>query len=487
MPAQERSIYTRLIDDPSSIILPTGAETETAMPDIAVALLRMGGFKHTFVSPVFEAVLLGRTVRLEKERKETRNWPGKPELVALEKAQPHVLDIVTAAQELGFAPINEQMVLSVGQDVQLCDKFGNPIYKPSAETKGQALQQMQSVLCGQERSFRVKSGLAVFGKTSKTKGRGITFAQETRFQTTPFSKQELELYVYGLAGENNTYPDYLKEELLGLVEQELIAEDEVETYAQGLNLQEINQTSGGFRWPYPIFLRHVRKIDGIEKGQEGFQQKLFALFNTLIGAPPESTALLQTAVEKIKVPTIGQENWQRSVLLKDGTLAQVKSLQLNHKEDIVGTSSIICGNFQHHDHYAGLSPEAREEFCRVNSPEELADACSHPDNICATMIKQDGQIIGFCLVREAVRQRAEIRRLHTAIGYEGIGVGTFLIEDAVAVAASQGLSQIGAITSGEADEFFIGRGFQSNGRHKNAKLLERGVEAPVNYCVRKIA
>ncbi|MFC1711093.1 GNAT family N-acetyltransferase [Patescibacteria group bacterium] len=484
------SYYQELVSNPGVVVARQVEglyQVETGLQqNVGAVLLRMGEFKALYASTPWQLLVPDRVFRLEAEKDEAHDWFAKPELVAAAKAMESDVDIRKQAELLGAEVSADKLALSVGQDVMVCDAIGNPINKPEkAAFKEEIFASMFSMLGNEEgNSFRLKSGLAVYGKDGEGSGKGVMLASQHKFTVSPFSEAELELYVYGVAGRDGVSPSYLQDELDKFVSEGWIYEEEKDFYAQGLSVEELRQTNGGFRWPHPVFIRHINEIDGVKIEEEGFDLKRQELFLSLLGASPEIMYYGNNLVTRLKEEN--GESWQRAVVLKDGSLAEVEDLSIQNNGDIAEISQMIHTNFLEHDHYNDLDAAARQEFLRVNTVEELLDACRNENNLMVRVLRQNGIIIGFCLLRQVDEKKTEIRRLHTRLGHNGLGIGRILVEEAIAEAKHIGLTTIAAPTSGHSDEFFHQMGFNGNGRGNNAKLQQRGVEAPVHYCERHI-
>lgn len=455
--------------------------------DVGLVALRMGEFKYGYVSPWFESILPGRVLRLPSEAEETKRWPGKPDLIAAEKAIVFEPNIRMIAIREGIEIGEEKLALSVGQDVQLCDRLGRPIHKPEPTLSKEDIftAMKQGLGREQQRVFRLKSGVAVVGMNNAFPNKGVTLALENRFKVTQFSEEELELYIFGLAGQNGDYPPYLEEELRQLIGSGLIIEEEKEFYGQGLSLGELLQTSGGFRWPHPIFTRHINEIDGYQANEAGFDEKKIGLFMSLIGMAPESAPFLKEAATRIRNNKI-DDNWQRLVVLRDGSLAEIRPIDLGSKDELERVSDLVKDNFQYHNHYQELSNDAKLEFIRCNSLEGIRQTCSHRKNLMTMVITRDNEPVGYCVARKD-GGTVEIRRLHTKIGNnEGLGIATFLLEEAEALATSTDCLQIAVVASGGSAEFFSNRGYEHNGTTLNGKMKARGIQTDVTYCVKSI-
>lgn len=486
------SFYKELVEQTSLVGNLERECTEEINPrDVAGVYLRMGKIKFGYVSELFNLLFPNRVFRLEAEEKE-KNYQGfaKPEWTAAVKARELEKDIRLRLRTESDIPLNpEQLVLSIGQDVVLCNELGTPFYKPKADaSKSDIFYSMITNLCDDGSNvFRLKSGLAVYGRDGFSNigsGRGVMVAAEKRFTIDePFSRKELELYAYGLAGENNDYPDYLEAELKRLCQEGWIKQEELGFYSRGLTVQELRQTNGGFRWPHPVFMRHIVEIDGIKRDSESFDQKRLELFLSLMGVIPESIIFMEEIIKRIR--NNDKERWQQLFISRSGSLLEVRPINLEDEGEVAEVSALVQQNFRHHKFYRDLGPAAVLEYCISNNEDGIRQTCSHPDNLMTAVVIGNGRILGYCVVRidERNGRVAQIRRLHTEIGQQGMGVATYLIEQAKATAFVCGFSKLTVIASGHSDEFFLRRGFVNNdGTQLNRKLQKRGVKAPVSYC-----
>lgn len=445
---------------------------------IDAVFVRTGEFKYHYLNSALNTFLPSEVIyRLEPLEEETREWAGRPDMVAAYKAFDTTNNLIMYAHAVDKGSQPEEVILSLANDVQLCDKDGFPIYKPEGcQTKDEIFDQLVAGLSSTENCYKVKSGLAVCDGSYI-----ITANIDRTFNFSAFSKSELELYVFGIQGKNEDYPQYLENELQQLVNKGLIDASEISFYSKGLTLEELQQTSGGYRWPHPIFMQHIEEINGTRSGDPTFGKKANELFMSLVGMTPELYQFLSEATNKLIDQKDDAKTFTRLVMLKDGSFAELRYLDIC-SDDLRRVSSLIQENFLSHPHYRDISEEARLAYIQANEPENLEETCNHPQHIEVLGIEQLGQLLGVCVLRKNGHNLAEVRRLHTKYGLGGQGVGSLLLQEASYIASDRGYSGLATIASGRSDTYFAKHGFTIVvPKHPNGKLAAKGVEAPVTY------
>jgi len=446
--------YENLVDDPGvfvqSVLSKECWEHRDLQGDISAVLLRMGEFKYRYFSPLFEALFPGKVFRMPSDRKEEHCLPRRPELTAVLKADEHDVDIVDEASSNGISCAENELVLSVGQDVQLCTKVGIPIHKPySTDTKENIVENMIEILCRDKPiTLRLISGLAVFGRNNTYPGKGVAFHNELRFTISPFTSEELCVYV----GE--------------------------------LSLVELRQTNGGFRWPHPIFSDHIIAVNEVRIGDEGFNQEKTKLFMGLIGVDTQSLAFLSEAVDRISSLSDVDCKWDVMVALKNGSLALMREIDLTSDEEVNKVSQMIIDNFDSHYFYNCLSSEAREEYKRANDAEGIIQTCSHPNTLMAKVIVGQEGILAYAVLRQVEGRIAELKRLHVKRDWMNQGLATLLLEEVEAISCLKGCQTVAVNSSGKSHLFFEKRGYLNKGMQDNRELKKRGVLASVHNCLK---
>ena len=464
-------------------------ERSPGLENVGAVILRMGNFKFDYVAPAYGSVLTTeRVLRLGTVQEEPRTYPGKPEYIAAFKAQEGEVNVREFAAANGITLADHEQVLTIGQDVQLCNVDGDPIYKPEeTATKDTIFTQMQAFLCHEgEINFRVKSGSAIFGINKRGEDKGVMLSSEMRFGVTQFTPEELELYIYGIEGRNGDNPDYLRAEITRLADEGLIDQDETDFIEQGTSLDRLKQTNGGFRWPHPVFLRHITTIDNVTENQEGFEDKQKALAQSLVGASPDSIAHFPDMVARLQNHT-EEPTWQKLAILPDGELIRMRPIRLEDDNEVSEIAALVARNFREHPNYAGLTEEARDAYIESNNVEGIRGTAGHPDNIIAAVVEgSDGSILAYQVVRKVNGNVAEGRRLHVGLDAVGRGIGSLLHEEKVVRARQTGCTHLGSIASGRSDTFVEDKGYTTLGQTANKKLGERGVSSTVNYALKEI-
>lgn len=470
-----------------------GKKPEETRPErlqnVGAVVLRMGSFKYDYVAPAYASVLPAeRILRLETQQEEPRTYPGKPEYIAAFKAAEGTVDMQDYAADQGITLTGREQTLAIGQDVQLCNVEGDPIYKPTeTATKDTIFETMQELLCTEDgANFRVKSGSAVWGKNENGENKGVMLASEMRFTVSAFTSEELELYVYGIEGRNGDNPDYLRAEVGRLADEGLIDDDETDFIEGGTSLGRLGQTNGGFRWPHPIFLRHITSIDKVTPDQDDYAAKQQSLVQSLVGASPESLARFPEMVSRLEKHT-DAPTWQKLAILPSGELVQIRPIRLEDDTEVETIAALVARNFRDHPNYAGLTDEARDAYIESNNVEGVRGTASHPDNILAAVMEGDDGIIAYSVVRKVNGNVAEGRRLHVRLDRVGQGIGSLMHEEKVVAARLNGCTHLGSIASGKSDTFVGDKGYDLVGSSENKKLRERGVTSKVNYALKEIA
>lgn len=465
------------------------AERPESLQNVGAVILKMGSFKYDYVAPAYASLLsTERVLRLDTTQEEPRTYPGKPEYIAAFKAEEGNINHRDIATANGIVLADYEQVITIGQDVQLCTPEGDPIYKPEeSATKDTIFAQMQAFLCQEGGTdFRAKSGSAIFGKNDHGEDKGIMLSSEMRFGVTPFTPEELELYIYGVEGRNRDNPDYLHAEVTRLADEGLIDQDETDFIEQGTNLDRLKQTNGGFRWPHPVFLRHITRIDNITEEQAGFEDKQKALAQSLVGASSESIAHFPDMVTRLQNHT-EEPTWQKLAILPDGELVRMRSIRLEDDNEVSEVAALVARNFREHPNYAELTEGARDAYIESNNVEGIRGTAGHPDNIIAAVMEgSDGSILAYQVVRKVNGNVAEGRRLHVRLDSVGRGIGSLLHEEKVVRARQTGCTHLGSIASGRSDTFVEDKGYTTLGQTANKKLGERGVASTVNYALKEI-
>lgn len=148
--------------------------------------------------------------------------------------------------------------------------------------------------------------------------------------------------------------------------------------------------------------------------------------------------------------------------------------------DIPAISALIQHNFSNHPAYASMDDQVRADYLRVNSPDALTETLVKPGTHFAVS-EQNGVIVAAIVVREkaqdALMQRLvpftswcppegvvqngaiDIRRLHTAMGFEGRGMAGQLLLYTEELARSQGRMLLISDATGPAQGYFLRNGF----------------------------
>lgn len=486
------SLYKELISTQGRFA-EAGRKSEGERPEplqnVGAVILRMGRFKYDYVAPAYASLIPSeRVLRLDTQQKEPRTYPGKPEYIAAFKAEEGGINGREIASANGINLTANEQVITIGQDVQLCTPEGDPIYKPDdLATKDTIFAQMQAILCHEGgNSFRAKSGSAIFGKNGLGEDKGVMLSSEMRFRVSEFTPEELELYIYGVKGKDGDNPDYLRAEITRMADEGLIDQDETDFIEQGTSLDRLRQTNGGFRWPHPVFLRHITYIDNVTEDQAGFGDKQKALAQSLVGASPESIAHFPDMVARLQNHT-EEPTWQKLAVLPDGELVRMRPIRLDDDNEVAEIAALVARNFREHPNYAGLTEEAREAYIESNNVEGIRGTASHPDNIIAAVMEgSDGSILAYQVVRKVNGNVAEGRRLHVRLDAVGRGIGSLLHEEKVVRARLTGCTYLGSIASGRSDTFVEDKGYTTLGQTANKKLGERGVASTVNYALKEI-
>ncbi len=395
-------------------------------------LINMGTFKAAYFQSLMSCLIENHQMeRVDAESEELRL--NSPDLIAQAKCEATVGegDLILAQDVLVF------------QDREV-------IHKPEVSTKEELIEMMLSRL-GEKRplKFVVKNALAV--ENGQKRGSGISFVERLQFKVKPFCREELEQYV------------------------------------SEFNLEDLTATNGGFRWPHSIFISHIETINGVSRGEENFYPLLESLILSLLGSSKNTLNYVKGAQECLQ--DSAQEGlppyWQRLIQLKDGELAEIREVQLS-ESDIEEISTMVVRNFGEHPNYEDLDPELKARYQTANNFEGTQEVCFNEDNISVPVVIRDDKIVGYCVLKKESEEVAEIRRLHTLIGYQGLGIGTILLDEVEQAAMRAGFQYVSVIASGCSDKaFFMGRGYNGNGRSENQKLKQEGYDGAVVHYLSK--
>lgn len=179
-----------------------------------------------------------------------------------------------------------------------------------------------------------------------------------------------------------------------------------------------------------------------------------------------------------------------TIMSEDGVDYQASEMT---PADVLEVSLMIERNFRHASSYQHLPPETRDRYIAANSPKELLETISHPDNIACLIIKDaQGQIVGFRVVRKGIHKArknehdeplivAEGRRMHIALDMQKKGLGTKLLQLSEKVAKQKGHKIMVINSSGDSYHFFLKTGYTVLAHTSNETLQKEGITAGLVY------
>lgn len=372
-------------------------------------------------------------------------------------------------------PEREGWILSLATDVH--QHIDSAILdKPThISSKEDMINYLFTILGGNEvRKFKASSSTAVLAKDARypsERGRGLVSKENHHFVVSPFTREEIEFYLYGVEGMNGSYPNSLDEILQRLVSEYQLRDDELQLLRQGLTMEEIFATNGGLRWLHPLFEHHITLIDGVRQGDEGFELKLNSFFLSLMG----SSRYLPLLIGYSEHPKVwsskdrnGSKNlyrslrddWREVVFLDRGDVVVLQSMTA---DDIPEVSLLTTANLLNGTNHSVLTDEQRSAYAAANSPEEFERTFLNDRNRFTLVVRSsDGGLVGYVLTRELKDDpnSLEIRRIHTSKNWQRTkGIGALMLERIEDYARENSFPRIMVDASGNSQSFFARHGF----------------------------
>ncbi len=353
-----------------------------------------------------------------------------PAMKAALKTMDGLQDMRTFVEGIG---IREGYAVGVATDVELINDGRLLTRALDVQDDQEALSMLKHLLCRGPADFTYRINMAALGKSLKDKeapGLGLAMTREHRFAVDAFS------------------------------------EDEVELYYTELGLEGMRRTPAGLRWPHPMFERHISEVDGIKRGEEGFEEALLVLYRSILGTPyelEEMVALLGNEEFRDGYREGGSVYggltgiWKEAVSLKDGRIATLEGIT---PADYPEISALATRNFREAPNYQGLDDETRQKYIEANTPEGIADLCGNPNNLCTIVVRDGREIVGYRVVRHNAIPIANGRRLHTHLDYAHLGVGSILMQASEQIARQCGYDEMEVHATGDSPSWFGKQGYR---------------------------
>lgn len=407
----------------------------------------------------------------------------------------------------GLPLIDGKRVLSVASDVEVMTGSGRVLKKPLEATSRDDIYHLLQRITGQQaQAFAIETSIAVMQKTigSSQKGQGLTLSREHTAVLTGLSDQEIELYVYGLAGMHNDHPEYLNQILLRNLDG--MSAGEAELVAQGLTLDELKLSNGALRWPHPLFRQHIANIDGVESSSALFSSKMMDMFRSLLGAPAGIRSLISGVtnadfMSKLLPPGANafdyissvpghfdfypsyMGEWAELVQLRDGGLISLTSATPGDAEAI---SKLAALNFNAAENYRCLIDDERARFLSANSPEGILELMRNLENLCFLVAKSlAGQVLGYIVVRNTGNGAAIIKRMHTHLNMTKQGLGAVLMTHAEQIACQVGYHEMEVQATGGSYNWFTRIGYNNTGVYPIVGANFNGRSTAVYHAMKK--
>lgn len=276
---------------------------------------------------------------------------------------------------------------------------------------------------------------------------------------------------------------------------------DIRDYVDSVTRQQLERAPGGILWPHPIIISKINEVDGVKRGEEGFDQRLISLFNALLNIPDGIDVLVRFMdtldlrkplmpdgnlhkflVSSSEKPLIGRDetvigNWTEIVPLSNGELLELGSIG---EDDYMNVSRVAENNFRHAPNYNYLQTDDKKEelekFVEANSPANVETLCNTPIQLCNLVAKINDEVVGYRVVRKKIDEDdgvviADGRRMHVALGKDGMGLGTFLLRRSEQIARQQGCEVMEIHATGTSHEWFLKQGYRMRSQVAN----ERGV------------
>ncbi len=275
--------------------------------------------------------------------------------------------------------------------------------------------------------------------------------------------------------------------------------DEISEYVLSLTPQQLQRAPAGILWPHPLIISRIKEIDGVMRGEEGFEQKTISLFNSLLNIPDNLDVLLRyldnvdvmkplnsngnlhkyldSSAEKslISNDEVMVGNWSEIFPLSNG---EIMSLESASDDDFEPISRLAENNFRNAPNYSYLQGADNEvelaKFIEANSPSNVKQLCETPQQLCNLVAKINDEVVGYRVVRKRVDEEKQLiiadgRRMHVALGKDGMGLGTILLKRSEQIAKQQGCQVMEIHATGTSHEWFIRQGYTLKSQVENGR------------------
>jgi len=362
---------------------------------------------------------------------------------------------------------SEGWVVNLATDVVLADQDGKQILKPrEATTLADIESLLLGSLTGRPRTFTVQASPSIYAVNGHDPDHhiGICQLEQHTFKIEPLEPAEIELYMYGLKGRDGSSPEYLKSIYQKLVDTYKLDQEDLSQLERGLTLEELKQSNLGCRWPYINLQSHIIEANGVDRGDEQFNQELQKLFWSLLGAPVSARELIVHFAHSRNVDSMDAN----SSLFPELPGAWVQLISRNGKTysisritegDCEGLSKMAANNFNNAPTYAYLDDQSRLCYINANNPDGVWQTATHYNNVAALVVEEitDGKDVpvGWTIIRKmGDGGYADCRRIHMDMGVQGQGIGRQLMRVAEELAKHSGCRAMVVNASGTSFEFF---------------------------------
>ncbi|MBI4058490.1 hypothetical protein HY408_01855 [Candidatus Gottesmanbacteria bacterium] len=139
---------------------------------------------------------------------------------------------------------------------------------------------------------RIRVGLAAFCLEHE---RGVAGVKEHFIHFTPLTEDELFLYVYGVRRADALGRTASVAHFHELFYYEVLTEKEQERLMNGIPVDVLGHSNLGWQWEHPIVRRHVQSVDGVNRVDDVYIEKMRRFFESIKGAPRQLSKLVKDA------------------------------------------------------------------------------------------------------------------------------------------------------------------------------------------------
>lgn len=293
------------------------------------------------------------------------------------------------------------------------------LIKPQFATKADAYNALKLLLCNEAHGLDTELEFTIqTANPLLCDGVMLILYDEITFNIPSLTYQELEFYVYGLAGENNDNPEYLKqygEQMKHDITLCNLPRDlkllNLQRLQSGTSLEDINASNGGIRFLHPFLLSKISNLKGVKIPENLESKSLEVLYQTLspllTGTSDQLTKLFEylqsSAFSMDEIADLlnrsysdchlSYRNANRDETSKYPPMFGLRILpDSNGKPQLVivrdfrstdaeAISQIVRWNFSNHPHYKNLSSDDKDKYIRANSVDGIVEVATQTKQV----------------------------------------------------------------------------------------------------------